>query len=787
MTPPRDLTCAINLRCGVIGGPCFGPTPLATAEPQDTAGDLCGRSGSEKGLTVMTLLRKLSVAKQIFILCVGFIIPLVVVMGVLVGKYDQELSFTESERHGLQAIAPLHDVGLAVLTNKPISLAAAVAEIDAGPRGDFFGIAARETLKSSLAETDRRKQMEGLSEAIVGIADASNLTLDPQVSTYYAMDIFINALSLVARDTVAVEAALLRLNGEDTPENRMRLVSVRGALQTDVNRLELGLRNGRTEQTAKEYDERLKPALMPVITTARALVARLGGVSSGARGDLSGDIVALMTLLVDGWEVSEDVLSDLLDRRHDSISAEYRETVGFCIVLGLLAMGIAVLIARGVSGFLTQLQVWMRQIAAGEGAALEGWQRDRSETGRAVQTVEQLDREVQQAFVLRQMVEDMAATVMTCDARTLSVTYANKAARMMLDSLQGHLSRPVDDLVGQAVTELYPFAPDQQALIRDGGALPQQWRVAIGPEVYQVRVSPVRDAGGHYVQAMLTWVSITQQVQLADRFEASVKRIVDTVTLGIGEVDTGSHRLHETAERASDRSIAALETTHEVNAAVQTAAAAVEELSASIQEISSRVSKAAEVASEATQEAGETVGVMDSMELAAHRITEVVGLISMIADQTNLLALNATIEAARAGEAGKGFAVVANEVKSLATQTGRATSEITSQIMEMQRATQASANAIGHISSIITTMDVMTSEIAAAVEQQNAATHEISRNMAGVAQGSQRTARHVDELRSSAQTTSGEADSLRSVSESLARQAESLTQEVDTFLASVRV
>jgi methyl-accepting chemotaxis protein len=163
-----------------------------------------------------------------------------------------------------------------------------------------------------------------------------------------------------------------------------------------------------------------------------------------------------------------------------------------------------------------------------------------------------------------------------------------------------------------------------------------------------------------------------------------------------------------------------------------------------------------------------------------------VRLINDIAGQTNLLALNATIEAARAGEAGKGFAVVASEVKTLATQTARATEEIAGQVRAIQEATDSSATAIGTIADTIGRVNEISTAIAAAVEEQGAATREISRNVQQAASGTQEvTSNIVGVTQSSQQTSAGSAEVLSAAGE-LARNGERLKQEVDTFLHTVR-
>src|SRR4051812_9976615 len=212
--------------------------------------------------------------------------------------------------------------------------------------------------------------------------------------------------------------------------------------------------------------------------------------------------------------------------------------------------------------------------------------------------------------------------------------------------------------------------------------------------------------------------------RLADSFEGAVGEIVDTVSSAATELEASASTLTSTAERAQELTIVVAAASEEASTNVQSVASATEELSSSITEISRQVQESARVASEAVTQARTTTDRVGELSKAAARIGDVVELINTIAGQTNLLALNATIEAARAGEAGRGFAVVASEVKALAEQTAKATGEIGQQISGIQAATQDSVSAISAISNTIEKLSEISSTIAAAVEEQGAATQE---------------------------------------------------------------
>ena len=224
---------------------------------------------------------------------------------------------------------------------------------------------------------------------------------------------------------------------------------------------------------------------------------------------------------------------------------------------------------------------------------------------------------------------------------------------------------------------------------------------------------------------------------ITSSFEAMIGEIVQTVSSASTQLEASAGTLSSTAERSQQLTTTVAAASEEASTNVQSVASATEELSSSVNEISRQVQESARMATDAVGQARVTNDRVSELSKAASRIGDVVELINTIAGQTNLLALNATIEAARAGEAGRGFAVVASEVKSLANQTAKATDEISNHITGIQAATQDSVNAIKEISGTIEKLSEISSTIAAAVEEQGAATQEISRNVQQAAQGTQ--------------------------------------------------
>jgi methyl-accepting chemotaxis protein len=269
-------------------------------------------------------------------------------------------------------------------------------------------------------------------------------------------------------------------------------------------------------------------------------------------------------------------------------------------------------------------------------------------------------------------------------------------------------------------------------------------------------------------------------------FENMVRQTLQQLGDASNQMRTTSSGLSAISRQTNQRVGVAEKASGEASLSVESVASASEELSASINDISRQAAHAAGIASRAVGQARETDGTVQGLAKSAGRIGEVVGLINTIAAQTNLLALNATIEAARAGEAGRGFAVVASEVKSLASQTAKATDEISEQIADIQKVAGEAVDAIKGIGSIIGEVNEVATAIAAAVQEQGAATQEITRSTQHAAQGTKNVSDNITGVKTDADASAAAAENVRSASETLETQSQQLGSQVTQFLGKIR-
>jgi methyl-accepting chemotaxis protein len=347
------------------------------------------------------------------------------------------------------------------------------------------------------------------------------------------------------------------------------------------------------------------------------------------------------------------------------------------------------------------------------------------------------------------------------------------------------LVRPITALTA-AMTDLANGKLD--VAVPDAARHDEIGRMAKALEVFKTNALAIAAMRDEQAKIQATADADKRQVlnRLADELSASVGQALATVTTASTALQSTAQSMSATAEETKRQSTAVASASEQASINIQTVATAAEQLSGSIAEIATQISKTANITTQAVEETTHSSEQIKGLAGAAQSIGEVVQLIGDIAGQTNLLALNATIEAARAGEAGRGFAVVASEVKMLANQTARATEEIGSKIAEMQTATTQSVAGVAQVAQTIVRVNEIATTIAAAVEEQSAATSEIARNVQETSTATQEVSATIVGVSKAANDTGTASSQVREAAAELSKQSDALRGQVSDFLDKIR-
>ncbi len=386
---------------------------------------------------------------------------------------------------------------------------------------------------------------------------------------------------------------------------------------------------------------------------------------------------------------------------------------------------------------------------------------------------EKLRNKTEMARMMQMVEKSPINTMMAKPDGTL--IYLNESARRTLKTLEQYLPDRVENLEGRSIDIFHKDPEVQRRIISDSRNLPHTAKIDLGPEKLRLDISAINDQNGNYLGPMVTWSVITDRFSLVDILNQSSSDLAESASSLITVSSSLTASAEETAAQANTASTAS----EEINAGVQTVASNMEEMVAAIKEITQTTNEASAMSNDAMKMAKSTNEIIGQLGESSMDIGNVIKVISSIAQQTNLLALNATIEAARAGEAGKGFAVVANEVKELAKQTAKATSDITKKIEAIQADSKNAVSAIGEISDAIEKVNGYAGNIAASVEEQAATTNEVTRIVTEAAEGVKQINENITQVSEAAANTGKDAANAQDSSRKLEEIAEKLRGHIE--------
>lgn len=444
---------------------------------------------------------------------------------------------------------------------------------------------------------------------------------------------------------------------------------------------------------------------------------------------------------------------------------------------------LVLLIMRSISEPFKAINKALKSISEGDTSVELVGENRKDELGEVVRNTIKMKQEVNVAFRLKQMVEDMPVNIMTCDLKNdLKINYVNTTAYETLKDLSNFLKVKVDKFVGSNLDVFLNDSAKINSILKDVNSLPYKTRVKLGNETLDLKISALRDKNLNYIGPMLTWIIITKQVKLVEDFESKVGAIIKGFITISDTLQGYAKSMSEISQQTSDKTSIVANSSLQSSDNVQTVSVATEELYTSINDINDKVSESATISIQANTESKVASEISKSLFHSATKISEVISIIDNIAEQTNLLALNATIEAARAGDSGKGFGLVASEVKNLAQQTSVATDQIAKQIKEVVQNSTQVYTSIENIAKVISQVSNLSQNFAEAVDQQKQATHQISLNISQVNQGAKEVTENIKDVSISAGKSREMSDNVLNFANKLKEESQLLQKGVEEFI-----
>jgi methyl-accepting chemotaxis protein len=631
---------------------------------------------------------KLAVAYALFLAPIGY-------LGYLsIADKENDIAFARKETIGVHYIADVRRVQDAVVRGGDTTgLAQQITANEAMLGAELKTANAAAALATALAGTDRAAAAQAAADLIGKAADGSNLTLDPDLDSFYTQDALTVKIPSAVAGAAALAASVAQTAGHQlSTDDRVNIGMQTGALQLLLDGLASDISSAVEGNPDKTVDHTVTPVVTRTTAAAKATLANLGEPAKAA--DAAQYAAPLLDALTAASAADADEVEHLLSARIAGF--RWAEILHSAVALGLFlaaVLYVVVVVQRGTVSTLRAHTATMRRLA---------------------------DHDL-----------------------TIKIAGTGRSDEI------GDMARAVEVFKQNAI-EADRLAKEQEA-----GRLARERRQAAMEQHTQ-------DFGRSISGVMASLAGSAEGMRRAAEAMSEAASTVHSEASG-------------TSERAAKSS----------NDLISVAAAS-EQLTSSVGEISRQLAAASEVAKQAVRRASSSHSTMNSLTEATARIGDVVHLIREIANQTNLLALNATIEAARAGEAGKGFSVVAGEVKSLAAQTAKATTEIGSQIETVRTTTTEAVTAMAEIGSIISKIDEVSAAIAAAVEQQSATTREIAASVQSVSGDTAGSARAMEHVVTVADRAGGASRDVLAGAAEIGHEAETLRIEVDQFLAAIR-
>lgn len=662
----------------------------------------------------MTFLHHVRIPVKLFLVALIMTLPIGLLLYQLVQEKNIAIRFAQEEVKGVAVIrearqllaeaakarfALLH--GSAAEEERVTSARAAFikAMADAGYVSDVHIKPVQDAAKTA---DDYEAMITALPDIIGMIADQSNLTLDPDVDSYYVMDMVTVKLPALMRLSSALHTTLSSINDDAalTPERKIKLAIAHGSFNDTM----VGLVADHDKSLAGNADGLLKKSLNDVyegfISTANqygAMIQKhyLDGLAAPlGRGALDDGANRVHEASMALWDGGLNALEGLLQKRIEGFKAGMQNAIWLSLGMIVLAYVVMGLVARSITRPLSHIMTAMGALSQGQLDVMVYGKERRDEMGAM--------------------------------ARALDVFRNNAETMQRLES-------------------------EQKA-----------------------------------VATRLAEEQRRTRLEMASLFENGVGVIIKNLDAAVAGLKNNAALLSQAAQRSATQTGSAAAATQQLVVGTQVVAASTEELSSAINEISRQTQESSAMAGQAVDRINVTYEKVRHLSNVAEKIGDIVDFIQSIADQTNLLALNATIESARAGEAGKGFAVVAGEVKTLANQTNNATQDIAAQIQAIQSATDATLTATNDVNDLMHNIERIASSIAAAVEEQGAATTEISRNVMQASTASSTISENIDGASKTASDSGAAAQNVLMAAEKMAQETASLNEQVEKFLQSVR-